>query len=155
METIEQKAEFLQSALVDKVSAIDPATRPAWGKMNVPQMIEHLAGAFRQAYGVIKTEEVLTPAENIPRMQAFLQSEKPFRENTPNALLPDEPLPPHFATVQEAIADLQSAVVEFFAYYRHNEGATVRNPFFGDLDYDLQVQLLYKHATHHLRQFGA
>ena len=28
------------------------------------------------------------------------------------------------------------------------------NPIFGDLDFAANVQLLHKHALHHLRQFG-
>ena len=28
------------------------------------------------------------------------------------------------------------------------------NPIFGELDFNGNVQLLYKHALHHLRQFG-
>ncbi len=88
-------------------------------------------------------------------MQAFVQSDKPFKENTPNALLPDEPLPAKYSSIQVAIAALQADIDQFFAHYNSNQGATVTNPFFGELNYDLQVQLLYKHAIHHLKQFGA
>jgi len=155
MSTVAEKANFLKIELAKRLAVIDPATAPLWGKMNVQQMIEHMSGAMRQASGKIPAAEVLTPAENIPRMQAFIQSDKPFKENTPNALLPDEPMPTKHASIQDALQELQQEIDYFFAHYQNNAGTTVRNPFFGDLDYDLQVHLLYKHAQHHLRQFGA
>ena len=42
----------------------------------------------------------------------------------------------------------------FFEVFRANEHLTTINPIFGELNYELNLQLLYKHAVHHLRQFG-
>jgi len=155
METTEQKADFLRTEVTRRIATIDPATAPLWGKMNVQQMAEHLGGAIQMASGALPVKAILTPAENIARMQAFVQSDKPFKENTPNALLPDEPLPTKYSSLQVAIAALQGDIDQFFAHYKSNPGTTVTNPFFGELNYELQVQLLYKHAMHHLKQFGA
>ena len=41
-----------------------------------------------------------------------------------------------------------------FQAFSNNKTLVVRNPFFGDLNYDLWIALLYKHGKHHLRQFG-
>ena len=38
--------------------------------------------------------------------------------------------------------------------FEKNPDLVTRNPFFGDLNFEQSVQLLYKHALHHLRQFG-
>jgi hypothetical protein len=38
--------------------------------------------------------------------------------------------------------------------YEETPGLKITNPVFGDLDYGLAVNLLYKHAVHHLKQFG-
>jgi hypothetical protein len=54
----------------------------------------------------------------------------------------------------EALDELQAAIDGFFNYFSGNEKATTRNPIFGDLDFDMNIQLLHKHAVHHLRQFG-
>jgi hypothetical protein len=99
--------------------------------------------------------EVITAEDMLPRMQGFLASEKPMRENTPNALLPDSPPPVKHATKQDAVNELQAEIDYFFAVHEQEAGRKTANPFFGTLDFDQQVQLLFKHSTHHLRQFGA
>jgi len=154
MENIEQKADFLKREFTKKLSQLDANTTAKWGKMNVQQMIEHMSDYVRIASG--KTPmKVITPEENIPKMQAFLESEKQMRENTPNPLLPDVPPPAKHATKQEAINELQNEIDYFFAVYEKEAGKEIPNPFFGNLRYEQQVQLLHKHSMHHLRQFGA
>ena len=81
-------------------------------------------------------------------------SEKPFKENTKNPLMPEGPAPLRYETVQGAIGALQQELIYFFEAFEKNPALTTRNPFFGDLTFEQNVQLLYKHALHHLRQFG-
>jgi hypothetical protein len=38
--------------------------------------------------------------------------------------------------------------------FQENHMQQTRNPFFGDLNFEENVHLLYKHALHHLKQFG-
>ena len=153
MENLDQKADFLRNQFTGVLAKLDPATPALWGKMNVQQMTEHMSDYVRIASG--KTlMEVVTPADMLPRMQGFLASEKPFKENTPNALMPEEPLPVKHATQQEAIDELQQELSHFFEVHEQQYSKVTPNPFFGDLQFHQQVQLLHKHATHHLRQFG-
>lgn len=151
---INEKAGFLKSNYVAILQAINPATNPAWGKMNVHQMIEHMSYSFRQANGK-DVYTIVTPAEHLPRMQSFLMSEKEFKENTPNQLLPDVPPAPARATIQDSLNELQTEIDDFFTMFDGQEAKTVTNPFFGQLTYEMWVQLLHKHAHHHLKQFGA
>ncbi len=153
MENIQEKAHFLKEEFTQGLAELDADTPRKWGKMNLQQMIEHMAEYVSIASGKSSVRNV-TPEATLPRMQAFLASEKPFPENTPNVLLPDEPAPVKHATKEEAIAELQTEIDNFLAVYEQNEGRITPNPFFGDLDFEQQVQLLHKHATHHLRQFG-
>jgi hypothetical protein len=81
-------------------------------------------------------------------------SEKPFKENTKNPLMGEEPAPLRYKTVQAAIGALQQELICFFEAYEKQPDMMIRNPFFGDLNFEQNVQLLYKHALHHLRQFG-
>ena len=152
MENIASKAEFLKAEFVEKLRKLDPATPRNWGKMNVPQMIEHMSYAFRQANGH-DIYSTVTPAENVAKMQAFLMSDKQFRENTPNQLLPDGPQAVKHTSIGAAIAELQEEIDHFFNVFEA-PGKIITNPFFGDLNYEMWVQLLHKHAWHHLRQFG-
>jgi hypothetical protein len=150
-----EKENFLRTKLIRYLQQLDPATPPRWGRMNVQQMIEHLGGdAVRNASGRLKIEKMVTAPENLQRMREFLMSDKPFRENTRNPLLGEEPAPLRFKTPQAAIGALQQELIYFFEVFEMNHELLTRNPFFGDLNFDQNVQLLHKHALHHLRQFG-
>lgn len=150
-----KKEFFLRTKLVAYLQQLDPATVPKWGKMNVQQMIEHYGGdGIRCASGRIKIEMIISPPENLQRMQEFLMSDKPFRENIKNPLLGEEPRPLRYKTVQAAIGALQQELIYFFEAFEKTPKLITRNPFFGDLNFEQNVQLLYKHALHHLRQFG-
>jgi oxepin-CoA hydrolase/3-oxo-5,6-dehydrosuberyl-CoA semialdehyde dehydrogenase len=83
-----------------------------------------------------------------------MMSDKPFKENTPNAELGEEPVPVVQPGMPEALDELEAELTDFFHVFRSNPGLRVMNPFFGNLDYEEWVQLLHKHFTHPLRQFG-
>ena len=150
-----EKENFLRTKLITYLQQLDPATPPKWGKMNVQQMIEHYAGdAVRNASGRLKIDKILTFPENLERMREFMMSDKPFKENTINSLISGEPAPLRYKTIQAAIGALQQEIIYFFETFEKNQQLITRNPFFGDLNFEQSVQLLYKHALHHLRQFG-
>lgn len=150
-----EKENFLRTKLVPCLQRLDPATPPRWGKMNVQRMIEHLGGeAIRNANGRLKIDQIITPLENLKRMREFMMSDKPFRENTRNPLISEKPPPLHYKTIQGAIGALQLELIYFFETFENKPGLTTRNPIFGDLNFEQNVQLLYKHSLHHLRQFG-
>ncbi|MFI5130807.1 MAG: hypothetical protein ACHQFX_12475 [Chitinophagales bacterium] len=150
-----EKENFLRTRLVHYMQQLDPATPPRWGKMNVQQMIEHYAGdAVRNASGRLKIDKIVTPLEKLQAMREFMMSDKPFKENTRNPLLAEQPPPLRFNTVQAAIGALHQELIFFFEAFAKNPQLITRNPFFGDLNFEQNVQLLYKHALHHLRQFG-
>jgi hypothetical protein len=150
-----EKENFLRTKLVTYLQRLNPDTKPLWGKMNVQQMIEHYAGdAVRNANGRLKIDKMVTPPENLNRMREFMLSDKPFKENTKNPLMSEEPAPLRYKTVQAAIGALQQELIYFFEAFEKDPKLVTRNPFFGDLTFEQNVQLLYKHALHHLRQFG-
>lgn len=154
MENIVEKANFLKNELVNKFSKVPPLSQGLWGKMNMHHVVEHMSYSFRQANGKDIHTACITPGEHIPKMQAFLDSDKEFRENTPNKMLPDEPSPPVHTDIQDSLAELQQEINDFFIIFEKTPGRKILNPIFGELNYDQWVQLLYKHGWHHLRQFG-
>ena len=150
-----EKENFLRTKLIIHLQRLDPNTTARWGKMSVQQMIEHYGGdAVRNANGRLKIDTILTPPEKLSYMREFMLSDKPFHENTKNPLMGEEPLPLRYKTVQGAIGALQQELIFFFEAFEKNPNLIIRNPFFGDLSFEQNVQLLYKHAIHHLRQFG-
>lgn len=150
-----EKENFLRTRLVSYLQQLDPTVPARWGKMNVQQMIEHYAGdAVRNASGRLKIDQIVTPPERLKGMREFMMSDSSFKENTKNPLMSEDPQPLRYNTVQAAIGALQQELIYFFEVFAKEPGLITRNPFFGDLNFEENVQLLYKHAIHHLRQFG-
>jgi len=145
------KIDFLRRDFIALLKVINPAIPPAWGKMNFIQMVEHLTEAFDLASGKVVIAGV--EDEWDAKRRAFLMTEKPFKENTKNPFLPEEPVPVRHQTVSAAINNLQMSMLHFFEVYEKNPAHIQPNPIFGQLNYDLQVRLVYKHVLHHLSQF--
>jgi polyhydroxyalkanoate synthesis regulator protein len=154
MTVFEDKVHFLKNDFVSLLRTIPVNRLPSWGKMNLHQMIEHFSDALQVASGKIVPNEILTPEDHLEKMRTFLMSDKPFKENTANPLLPEVPVEVLNKTIDDSIKGLKAAIDQFFSVFDTNQQQQTRNPFFGELDYKMNVQLLYKHAVHHLRQFG-
>ena len=123
--------------------------------MNVQQMVEHYSrDGLMVSSGRVKFDKIVTPPEKLTRLREFLLGEKPFIENTRNPLLGTEPAPLQYKTIQAAIGALQMELIYFFEVFEKNPSLITLNPIFGELDFEGNVQFLYKHALHHLRQFG-
>lgn len=149
-----EKLRFLQDTYLVQLRALDLATKPLFGKMNVHQMIEHMTDSFQMA-----TEKIIPTHQQdegvTEKMKMFMLSDKPFRENTPNPLMSSEPLPTRFSSIEESLAELRAEITLFVKHFENQPEKIVRNPFFGQLNFEEWVHLFYKHAHHHLRQFGA
>ena len=148
-----EKENFIRTKLVSHLQKLKNDEPARWGKMNVQQMIEHFTDVMMVASGKIKLP-ILTPPDKLPRLREFMFSEKPFKENTKSPVLSEEPAPLKKHTKEGAIGKLQEEVIHFFEAFEKDHNLVTRNPFFGDLNFEQNVQLLYKHALHHLRQFG-
>lgn len=149
----QEKFNFISTEFILLLNALPAETVGKWGKMNGQQMVEHLAGFFKVSTGKIKFP-LVTPVEHLPRYKEFLNSDKEFRENTKAPVLPEEPLPVRFATMNESINELDRDIKEFVNLFSNNEELKTTHPVFGELNFDEWVLLHYKHVTHHLRQFG-
>jgi hypothetical protein len=151
--TAREKLTYLQYTFVQKLRTIDPETAPKFGNMNVHQMVEHFCYAVQVAYGKIPVPAINQDAM-AEKAYRFMMSDVPFKDNTPNPLLPNEPQAITTASLGDAIDNLEDEFEAFIKYYKAEPGIKVINAFFGELDYYEQVQLLHKHAKHHARQFG-
>lgn len=150
-----EKENFLRTRFVSYLQQLEPSTVASWGKMNVQQMIEHFAlDALCNANGKLKFEKVITPSDHLVKLRDFLMSEKPFKANTKNPLMSEVPASLRYKTVEAAIGRLQQELIAFFEVYDKNPELIIQNPIFGDLNFEQNVQLLNKHALHHLKQFG-
>lgn len=147
------KENFLRTRLVPYFQRTNPDTKPLWGKMSFHHMVEHFVDVTRVANGKLKME-LVTPAEKLPLYRDFMLSDKPFKENTRSPVLPAETIPLKTNTVTAAIGRLQEEIIDFFEAFEKDPGLKTIHPVFGPLDFNENVQCLYKHALHHLKQFG-
>ncbi len=149
-----KKKEYLLNKYIERLRGLNPDTLPQWGKMNPFQMVEHMAYSFQLANGKIIVEDLFTPIENIAKIQLWILSSRPMKENIQNPLIPETPPIPKNADYDMAIDELVNEMKDMFNFYDQNPHIKLLNPFFGELDIELNTNLLYKHAIHHLRQFG-
>ena len=147
------KEIFLKEQSIPLFSQLESSAKGEWGVMNAQQMVEHLGDAVKNASGKLLLPS-LTEGEALEKMRSFLMSEKPFRENTPNPLMPSTGAPLRRPDMKSAIEKLQSELNYFFEAFEKNPSLKTKNAFFGELDYQMNIQLLDKHFRHHLKQFG-
>jgi hypothetical protein len=146
------KINFLKNDLVNYLTKLNAEDKGQWGVLNAQQITEHLADSFRNYHG-LDSKKILTPAEQLPKFKEFLMSEKQFKPGTKNIEMPEIPLPPKHTGMKPALDELKAEINNFFEFFEKNKEVTITNVFFGELNFEESVQLLYKHAMHHLRQF--
>ena len=147
------KEIFLKEDFIPLLGKLKGDEKGKWGIMNVQQMIEHFADAVKNANGKLLLP-VVNEGEKLQKFRQFLLSEEPFKENTKNPLINEEGIPLRQLDLPSAIDKLQKELNYFFEIFENHPGLKTGNPFFGDLDYDMNIRLLHKHAMHHLKQFG-
>jgi hypothetical protein len=150
---ITAKEAFLKNSFIPLLKKLKAVDKGSWGVMDAQQMVEHFTDAVKNASGKLILP-VLNEGERLQKSRDFLMSENPFKENTDNPLIPKEGIPHRQPDLQAAINKLQKELDYFFETFEKNTGLKTGNAFFGQLDYNMNVQLLHKHALHHLRQFG-
>ena len=150
----ETQVAFLRNDVLPLLQSLDADRKARWGKMDARQMVEHLADICKVANGRIVLPLLNTDPEKLASARAFLLDETPFRANTRVPVMPEEPRPHKYASLQEAIAKTMEELEAVFTAYAAKPGLLLMHPIFGELDYTLQVRYLDKHIRHHLRQFG-
>jgi hypothetical protein len=147
------KLNFLKTEFPKLISNLQPDAKGNWGIMNAQQMVEHMADSVSQATGK-NNQKLHTSSDLVGKYKDFAMSDKEFKPNTPNALLPDVPAQTSKSSMKDAIAEYSDQVNAFIDYFEKNKGMTITNPFFGDLNFEEWTHLLNKHAIHHCKQFG-
>ena len=150
---LQQKESFLKNDFIEALKKLDPQTPPQWGIMNAQQMVEHFTDAVKNASGKLKLP-IINEGERLAKSRDFLLTESAFKENIDNPYIPKEGIPHRQPDMVSAINKLQKELDYFFEVFAKNPDLQTGNAFFGMLDYRMNIQLLHKHALHHLRQFG-
>jgi hypothetical protein len=154
MMTHEERLSFLKTEVPHLIDTLSVDALPKWGKMTAQHMVEHMSMSFIVANGKIKVQAFVTPEERLPAMKRFVLGDSPFKENTKSPVLSDELPALRYSSIDEARNIFKRELQNIFNVYEADSNLTIRNPIFGDLNYEEQVGLITKHVKHHLNQFG-
>jgi len=147
-----QTIEFDLVYLLGKLETLDPNTHPNWGQMSAQRMVEHLCDALYMSCGQGEFT-MAVPEEMIGKMQEFLVSEKPMKQNIQVSFAPaDAKL--RNENMEFALDEFATAFVDFMEHYDENPTATALHPYYGVLDFEKWNLLHTKHFAHHFQQFG-
>ena len=135
-----------------QLSKLNLNSKPAYGKMNAQQMIEHLSAVTQIANGNWDVN-VYVSDEKTARRKPFLDTENELQAGFKASFLADEPNDLKFNSIDEAIDDLLHQLEVFLLVFKQNEKRTVVHPFFGELNFQDWKKFQVKHFTHHFKQF--
>ena len=140
-----------KNELLQRVEKLTPLSQPLWGTMDVSQMLAHFSEACRIPVGQVKPQRVSFPLIALGfLLKSTVLGEKSFRRNTPTAA--ETTITGHrdFATEK---ANFINAIISLNKGGEQGIKAT-HHHFLGKLTANQWGRMVYKHADHHLSQFG-
>jgi len=139
-----------RAAIISRMRSLSGSSTGRWGRTDVAGMLQHLRLSTSMALG-----ELSVPSSNKRPFQVFplkhlILYVLPFPKGAPTApmLIPD---------VGASFEEERSAVLELLERIGTGpqDGNGPAHPLFGPLSRREWGVVTYKHADHHLRQFGA
>jgi hypothetical protein len=134
-----------------RIAQLKPDTPRVWGTMNPAQMLAHCSLALEMAVGDQKPPRMFIGRVLGPVFKRLaLGNEEPMRRNSPTAK----------ELLVKGDRDLETERIRLLGLTdRFSSGGpagctTHPHTFFGPLAPAEWAALMYKHADHHLRQFG-
>ena len=149
----ELRERFLRQLLFNALVPLHAGSRPVWGKMTAQQMVEHLIWTFELSTGLAHAECPIPEAQR-ERLKAFLYENRPTPCEFMNPVLTAGLPPLRHKSLAEAVASLRAAVNHFAQKAASTPDATYLHPVFGPIGLDEWARAHFKHAYHHLLQFG-
>jgi Protein of unknown function (DUF1569) len=138
-----------RTAICKRIGSVTSASVARWGKMDAKAMLTHLRDSALMALGELPVACKGKRAFQVFPIKHFILHVMPFPKGAPTA---PELLVPDGASVDAIRSELVSLVERIGAGPREGEGPV--HPLFGRLSFREWGVATYKHADHHLRQFG-
>jgi uncharacterized protein DUF1569 len=132
-----------------RVERLNLESKPQWGKFNVSQMLAHVNDSMRMAIGDVATAPKPSPLRRWPLKQLIVYV-APWPKGVPTA-------PELLARCDSAMFADEKAAFRTLANRLASKRASdawPEHPAFGQLTHRAWGVLEYRHADHHLRQFG-
>lgn len=137
-----------RDALLERLRRLRPDSPAAWGKLDAPRMVCHLADSLRVALG----ERPVRRVDNVATRTLV------------KWLVVYSPITPPRGKIETAPEMLVSAPTDWLSDVAALETLVARlasvstsavHPYFGPLTHSGWCRLAWKHVDHHLRQFGS
>jgi hypothetical protein len=147
MKTIFDKAT--RDELIGRINTLNESSTPQWGKMNVYQMLKHCILADEMYLGHKMYERAfIGRIFGKLALKNLLKDENPMGRNAPTSAA---------FKIKESSGDVQAEKEKWIALI--SAYGDFLNPgfvhwFFGKMTEEQIGHLVFKHADHHLRQFG-
>lgn len=140
----------IRATLINRINALNEQCQPQWGKMNVWQMTRHCTTWFEWIIGKNNPtykQEFLGKLFGRIALKSNTKDDRPMQKNMPAGK----------QVVKEKSGDLEqqkAAWINLVAECEHYSNPAFIHDFFGKMTVEQIGVLAYKHADHHLRQFG-
>jgi hypothetical protein len=139
-----------RAAITGRLRTLSASSARRWGTLDVVGMLQHLNLSTRMAAGDMPVASVNKRAFHRFPLKHLLLYVLPFPKGAPTA---NELKPSSTASVDEERAGLLELLERIGRGPR--DGAGPAHPLFGTLTWREWGVVTYKHADHHLKQFGA
>ncbi len=142
--------EVDRTAITDRLRSLSVASTGRWGSLDVTGMLQHLRRSALMCLGELSVPSVNKRAFHKFPLKHVILYVLPFPKGAPTA---PELKPVDEASFEEELAALLELLERIGTGLRDGMGPD--HPLFGPLSWREWGVVTYKHANHHLKQFGA
>jgi Protein of unknown function (DUF1569) len=137
----------IREELIRRIDSLTENSAAQWGKMNVAQMLKHCAQWDEMSFGKRTYKQSIMGKLFGKIALKNMLKDQPVKKNLPTV--------PGFKITEEAdfAAEKRKWIASIQAYEHFSNDGFI-HPFFGVMTRENTGYLVYKHADHHLRQFG-
>ena len=139
-----------RKAILTRLQSLSASSTGRWGKMDVTSMLHHLRLSALMTVGELSVPSVNKRAFQVFPLKHLILYVFPFPKGAPTA---PELKPSDVGSFEEERAELLKLLERIGT--GPSEGVGPAHPLFGPLTWREWGVVTYKHASHHLRQFGA
>ena len=139
-----------RAEITNRMRSLSSASSARWGSMDVASMLQHLQLSARMTLGELEVASVNKRVFQKFPLKHLVLYVFPFPKGAPTA--------PELKPVDtRAFEEQRAAVLELLERIGSGprEGEGPAHPLFGPLTWREWGVVTYKHADHHLKQFGA
>ena len=143
--------ERCRAELIGRINKLDLSTKPAWGRMNVKQMLSHLVQADELPFVSSVPDRSSRMSRTVikPLVLYILPIPKEVKTSAEMDQQQDGRKPLGFEADKAELIDSMEKIGTLSPGHK-----CLDHPFFGKMSARQWAMMAHKHIDHHLRQFG-